>query len=111
MTVLKREELEGSPLADLHAIASELGLEGFRTKRKAELIAAILDATGDDADDEETSEDEEAEEPKEEQPEREEEIASGVLDILANGSGFVRVDPAGQSRDDVYVSPAQIRRC
>ena len=35
----------------------------------------------------------------------------GVLDILANGSGFVRVDPAGQSRDDVYVSPAQIRRC
>jgi transcription termination factor Rho len=34
-----------------------------------------------------------------------------VLDILANGSGFVRVDPAGQSRDDVYVAPAQIRRC
>ena len=34
-----------------------------------------------------------------------------MLDILANGSGFVRVDPAGQSRDDVYVSPAQIRRC
>ena len=34
-----------------------------------------------------------------------------MLDILANGSGFVRVDPAGQSRGDVYVSPAQIRRC
>ena len=40
-----------------------------------------------------------------------EQIATGVLDVLANGSGFVRVDPAGQSRDDVYVSPAQIRRC
>ena len=40
-----------------------------------------------------------------------EEIATGVLDVLANGSGFVRVDPAGQSRGDVYVSPAQIRRC
>jgi transcription termination factor Rho len=38
-------------------------------------------------------------------------IATGVLDVLANGSGFVRVDAAGQSRDDVYVSPAQIRRC
>ena len=36
---------------------------------------------------------------------------TGVLDILANGSGFIRVDPAGQSRDDVYVAPAQIRRC
>jgi transcription termination factor Rho len=40
-----------------------------------------------------------------------EEIATGVLDVLANGSGFVRVDAAGQSRGDVYVSPAQIRRC
>ncbi len=38
-------------------------------------------------------------------------IATGVLDVLANGSGFVRVDPAGQTREDVYVSPAQIRRC
>jgi transcription termination factor Rho len=40
-----------------------------------------------------------------------EEITTGVLDVLPNGSGFVRVDPAGQSRGDVYVSPAQIRRC
>ncbi len=34
-----------------------------------------------------------------------------MLDVLGNGSGFLRLDPAGQSRDDVYVSPAQIRRC
>ena len=40
-----------------------------------------------------------------------EEITTGVLDVLANGSGFVRVAADGQSRDDVYVSPAQIRRC
>ncbi|HYN51829.1 MAG TPA: Rho termination factor N-terminal domain-containing protein, partial [Thermoleophilaceae bacterium] len=46
MAVLQRKELEASPLADLHAIASELGLEGFRTKRKADLIAAILGAQG-----------------------------------------------------------------
>ena len=26
-------------------------------------------------------------------------------------AGFLRLDPRGQSRDDVYVSPAQIRRC
>ncbi len=38
-------------------------------------------------------------------------IADGMLDILANGSGFLRVEPGGQSREDVYVSPAQIRRC
>jgi transcription termination factor Rho len=168
MTVLQREELEQSPLADLHAIASELGLDGFRSKRKADLIGAILDAQGgeeaegeagepapdepastrplDVADSAEAAPDEpepdevpsaeslegppagedevEAEAPEgeldivEEEPEVEEEeepsdeeILTGPLDILANGSGFLRLDPAGQSRGDVYVSPAQIRRC
>ena len=42
MSVLARSELEASPLADLHAIASQVGLEGFRRLRKAELIDAIL---------------------------------------------------------------------
>ena len=149
MTVLQRKELESSPLADLHAIASELGLEGFRSKRKGDLIGAILDAQGGEAEpepepepvepepvedevepDEVPSEeslegpsDEEEEHPPEgeldvveEEPEVEdevsdEEILTGALDILANGSGFLRLDPAGQSRGDVYVSPAQIRRC
>ena len=34
-----------------------------------------------------------------------------MLDVLPNGSAFLRSDPAQHSRDDVYVSPAQIRRC
>ena len=42
MAVLERSELEASPLADLHAIANQLGLDGFRRLRKAELIDAIL---------------------------------------------------------------------
>jgi transcription termination factor Rho len=142
MAVIQRKELEESPLADLHAIASELGVEGFRALRKDDLIGAILEAQGggDDAPPEATEdepaaeEDEPAGEPEPEpeaepepeepplpaaeeepevveKPQSDEEPASGVLDILPNGSGFVRVDPAGQSREDVYVSPAQIRRC
>jgi len=175
MSVLNRKELEGSPLADLHQIASELGLEGYRAKRKDDLIATILGATGaadaptatapptgaerdeeeeasedtsegtsedtSEGTSEDTSEgtsdevadevpaDEALERPTrrgrrgrrapaaEEEPEvvedeiSDEELATGVLDILANGSGFVRVDPGGQSSRDVYVSPAQIRRC
>src|SRR5918992_400167 len=153
MAVLQRSELESSPLADLHAIASELGLEGFRAKRKDDLIGAILAAQGgeeaapeapdapevpsdepleavapeqpvDEAEPEEPADEAEPEEPAgeseaevvEEEPEVEEEvsdeqIAAGLLDVLTNGSGFLRLDPAGQSRDDVYVSPAQIRRC
>jgi transcription termination factor Rho len=186
MSVLNRKELAESPLADLHQIASELGMEGYRSMRKDDLIGAILGATGaadegpapaDEADvaadedeqdtsegtsddtsegtsedtsegtsedepDEVLAEDEPDEVPADEALERparrgrrggrgrkpssdvveeepevveeeisDEQIATGVLDILANGSGFVRVDPAGQSREDVYVSPAQIRRC
>jgi transcription termination factor Rho len=46
MSVLDRSELEASPLADLHAIADQLGLDGFRRLRKADLIDAILGEPG-----------------------------------------------------------------
>src|SRR5713226_7581895 len=46
MAVLDRSELEASPLADLHAIADQLGLDGFRRLRKASLIDAILGEGG-----------------------------------------------------------------
>ena len=41
-TVLDRDALEGSPLADLHLIADQLGVDGFRRLRKAELVDAII---------------------------------------------------------------------
>ena len=145
MSVLDRKELEQSPLADLHAIASELGVEGYRRLRKEELIAALMEGQDDDdgasrdekadaapdveaeaeRDDEGEldQEEEPADEDEDEDEERgrrarrseaepeEEDVRSGVLDILPNGSGFMRPDPFAHSRDDVYVSPAQIRRC
>ncbi len=46
MSVLDRSALEASPLADLHAIASELSIDGYRRLRRAELIEAILDKQG-----------------------------------------------------------------
>jgi transcription termination factor Rho len=42
MAVLERSELQASTLADLHAIADQLGLDGFRRLRKDDLIEAIL---------------------------------------------------------------------
>ncbi|HEX7290760.1 MAG TPA: Rho termination factor N-terminal domain-containing protein, partial [Conexibacter sp.] len=42
MPVLERSALADSPLADLHAIASELGIDGFRRLRKEDLIDAIV---------------------------------------------------------------------
>jgi transcription termination factor Rho len=137
MPVLDRKELEESPLSDLHAIASELGIEGYRRLRREDLIDALAGDGGGDKP-EKASDDDEAPKPRrrrtrrsrpakaeespekqeeeaeaEEQPEPEDdtELRGGVLDILPNGSGFMRPDPFAHSREDVYVSPAQIRRC
>src|SRR5215203_3884953 len=46
MAVLSRSALEASPLADLHAIASELGIDGFRRLRKAALVDKIIEVQG-----------------------------------------------------------------
>ena len=43
--------------------------------------------------------------------ERRDEVVEGVVELLGNGSGFVRLDPPEPSDDDVYVSAAQVRRC
>lgn len=196
MAVLERSELEASPLADLHAIADQLGLEGFRRLRKADLINTILgepastsdEAAADDGAEEETpsprarkrrsprirrarggddadeatseptaaAEDEDATaEPEEDTasstergsssssrrgrgrggrestsrssrsdsgsrrgpsaPKEDEDAggksAEGVVEVLGNGSAFLRVDPPEPSDDDVYISAAQVRRC
>jgi transcription termination factor Rho len=171
MSVLSRAALEASPLADLHAIASELGIDGFRRLRKAQLIDAIVShqaggepdgeglageivdeaaaepearprrrrggrgrsargAAAEAAEAAEAEEEEAAEEPEEvEEPERAEPaeaaeperrpsrgreremVVEGVVELLANGSGFVRLSPPEASDDDVYISAAQVRRC
>jgi transcription termination factor Rho len=143
MTVLHRDALEASPLADLHAIASELGIDGFRRLRKADLIERILEREGGNGnadDDEGVAADvvDEAAEEAEARPrrrrgtrggrgrsgrdasdrdddegagERRDEVVEGVVELLGNGSGFVRLDPPEPSDDDVYVSAAQVRRC
>jgi transcription termination factor Rho len=59
-TVLDRDALEGSPLADLHLIAGQLGLDGFRRLRKADLVDAIVARQGGEAPLEEPEEAEES---------------------------------------------------
>src|SRR3954452_5860833 len=156
-SVLDRSALEQSPLADLHLIANELGVDGFRRLRKADLIDAILvkqggEADGDadvataDADDEAprrqrrgrrggrgrsrdrdeeegatdegAGDDEEDEAPRRGRPRtREPEAATedrsveGVVELLGNGSGFVRLSHPETTDDDVYISAAQVKRC
>jgi transcription termination factor Rho len=203
MTVLDRSELEASPLADLHVIADQIGLEGFRRLRKADLIDAILgeekvSAAGDSGghstsaktgassepransrrsrstrsrrggSSAKASEDEQGAQPASDElpaprrrtrsagderaraadgpaasrrgrgrsgedqdtvspssdtgagrrsrSERErsnepERTVEGVIEILGNGSAFLRVQPPEPSEHDVYISAAQVRRC
>ncbi len=220
MSVITRSALEASPLADLHTIASELGIDGYRRLRKADLVDRIIvqqggeeaveaaavngDASAEateapkrrsrggrssrsrrkDADedviateDEVVEEEIEAEEAAtaaeveldidvepvgdsdveteaeaQERPkrrsrggrggrdrdrggdrerggdrngdrdrdrddrdaspaEREDRVIEGTVELLPNGSGFVRLTPPEPSDDDVYVSAAQVRRC
>jgi transcription termination factor Rho len=220
-TVLERTELEASPLADLHAIADQLGLDGFRRLRKADLIDRILgeqpseDAATDDSpadesepagrtrtrrrggrsrrsassrseagDDEESQADEpgdtteaddapeaprakrrgrtraeraSAKEGEAKQSDAKDsdvkdsdaaeddadakgssrkpargsdsrggrggkapkaaddgdsgELAEGVVEVLGNGSAFLRIEPPEPSDGDIYISAAQVRRC
>ncbi|MBF6621467.1 MAG: Rho termination factor N-terminal domain-containing protein [Patulibacter sp.] len=51
MTVLTRDLLTSSPLADLHALASELAIDGFRRLRREELIDRISERRSGDAGD------------------------------------------------------------
>lgn len=65
---------------------------------------------------EEADEVEEADEPREARERearepREARTADGVVEVLGNGSAFLRVDPPEPSDEDVYISAAQVRRC
>ncbi len=181
MAVLDRSALEESPLADLHVIARELGIDGFRRLRKADLIDAIVqrqgggeapaqeaeekpkrtrrsrrkkdadaeeakeaepeaeakeaegketgrkEAEGKEAEGEEGTTDEDSEErpsrrsrsrrsrakdtDREPEADKDDKVAEGTVELLGNGSGFLRVSPPDPSDDDVYVSAAQVRRC
>jgi len=170
MSIISPADLEASPLADLHALASALGIDGFRRLRKDDLVDAILARQGASvpsrarpaarrgraaaapAEEVEATESEEDAAPREgsdERPARSsrprrrrgrsrepgedssapadadrdrdrvrvegehaaERIAEGVVELLVNGSGFLRVNANEISDDDVYISAAQARRC
>ncbi len=64
MAVLERSELEASPLADLHAIADQIGLDGFRRLRKADLIDAILGEKSDSSTSSDNGSEDEEESPR-----------------------------------------------
>ncbi len=84
-------ELKEKRIGDLVKLGRKLSVDGVNTKRKQELIFAILQAQAD----------------KEGQLR-----GGGVLEILPDGFGFLRAPDYNYlpGPDDIYVSPSQIRR-
>ena len=131
----KIDDLESMSLAKLHELAAKAGIEGFRRKRREDLVAEI-DASGVEVEaagsgrgsgsstgarsgrrrrrgsggSRERSGGRERESSRED---REEAFdlteVTGTLEILGRGSGLIRGE--GIPDSGVYVSPSQIKRC
>ncbi len=81
--------LNAKTITELYDIAKELKIPGFRQTRKQDLIFKIMQA----------------------QTEESGLIfAKGILDVLSEGYGFLRVTGYLPGPDDIYVSQTQIRR-
>ena len=91
MKELKLQELKTKTASDLINFAKENGVENSSSLRKQELLLAIL---------------------KQLAEVNVEIIGEGVIEILQDGFGFLRSPDANYlpGPDDIYVSPAQIRK-
>ncbi|TAK35372.1 MAG: transcription termination factor Rho [Chloroflexota bacterium] len=82
-------ELEAKTREDLFEIAKELGISGYSTLRKQDLVLRLLQAQTEQAG---------------------HLFRGGVLEIVDDGFGFLRSDSMLPGLNDVYVSQSQIRR-
>ena len=97
--------LERKTKDELKQIAQGLGIEKISALKKDEIIARIREKREQIAE----------EEKKKEQPKKRERPADvvevkGVLDVMNDGFGFLRMENYMSGKNDIYVSPTQIRR-
>ena len=128
-----REKYESLALVDLKAIARTRGIKGTSLMKKGEVVEAMLEL---DAKEKEAKEKapvettvtriETAERRTVESGEEEKNIvrknpadlseldsgieASGILEVMPDGFGFIRCENYMPGENDVYVAPSQIRR-
>jgi len=123
---MTREQYDSLPLAELKEIAKARGLKGTSVMKKSELIQRMLDK---DAEEQEQKAPESPREamrqervPQTErttQPERpvqdmsqldSGQVANGILEVLADGYGFIRSANYLPGENDIYINPAMIRK-
>ena len=115
---MTREKYESLPLATLKDLAKARKMKGISALKKSDLIDAMLALDEEEAEREAATE--AKEEVKEEMKEKKAETdieqldsgcsAHGILEVMQDGFGFIRSDKYLPGENDVYVSPAQIRR-
>jgi len=91
-------DLKGKKIAELTAMAKQLGITNFSDLRKQELILKIVEVQANNQPKEQITEGLVA--------------SSGVLEVLPDGYGFLRSADYNYlpSPDDIYVSPSQIKK-
>ncbi|WP_026791468.1 MULTISPECIES: transcription termination factor Rho [Pleomorphomonas] len=91
MSEMKLQDLKKKTPTELLAVAEEVEVENASTMRKQELLFAILKQLAEQEVDI---------------------IGEGVVEVLQDGFGFLRSPDANYlpGPDDIYISPAQIRR-
>jgi len=106
-----KEKYESLSLSALKGVAKSRGLKGVSAMKKAELVERML------AEDEKDKTKEVKEEFRKEKSDNMniEQLdsgvtAEGILEVLADGYGFIRCENYLPGENDVYVSPSQIRR-
>lgn len=104
------ELLKGKYLDELKTIAKSYGIANVSKYKKNELISEILKA--DNGFESEESERVNINEPVENENDSKTNTKTvcGLIDITANGYGFLRSNGYDSGEEDIYVSPTQIRR-
>ena len=102
------ELLKGKYLDELKTIAKSYGIANVSKYKKNELISEILKA--DNGFESEESEKIVINEPDENDSKSNTTTVCGLIDITADGYGFLRSNGYDSGEEDTYVSPTQIRR-
>ncbi len=98
-----KENLKKSTLTELRSIAEELKLDGYERLKKEYLVEEIINSL------EGSNQIQEKVDIQIENPETDY-IASGILEVMPDGYGFLRSDNYLPGNKDIYVSQLQIRR-
>ncbi len=130
---MTREQYASLPLSELKEIAKARGLKGTSTMKKGDLIQLMLDKDEEGSAQKSTEKQERTERAEKtertERPERTAErapaerpgvqdmsqldsgqVANGILEVLADGYGFIRSANYLPGENDIYINPAMIRR-